>query len=44
MLLVDVDRRLGCGQKEMERDNNQNFPSGILSFLMGERESTVNEP
>ena len=38
MLLVDVGRRLGCGQKEMERDKNQNFPTVILSFLMGEHE------
>ena len=41
MLLVDVGRRFGCGQKEMERDKNQNFPTVILSFLMGEHESTV---
>ena len=33
---------LGSRQKEMERDKNQNFPTIILSFLMGERESTVN--
>ena len=32
---------LGCGQKEMERDKNQDFPTVILSFLTGERESTV---
>ena len=44
MMLVYVDRRLGCGQKEMERDKNQNFPTVILSFLMGERDRTVNVP
>ena len=41
MLLIYVDRRLGCGQKEMERDKNQDFPTVILSFLTEERESTV---
>jgi hypothetical protein len=40
----DVDRRLECDQKEMERDNNQNFPTVILSFLMGERQSAANVP
>jgi hypothetical protein len=33
---------LDSGQKEIRRDKNQNFPTIILSFLMGERESTVN--
>ncbi len=32
---------LGCGPKEMECDKFQNFPTVILSFAMGERESTV---
>jgi hypothetical protein len=44
MLLVYVDRRLRCGQKEMERNKNQNFPTIILSFLMDERDRTVNVP
>jgi hypothetical protein len=43
-VIFTVQTRLGCGQNEMERDKNQNFPTVILSFLMGERDRTVNVP
>jgi hypothetical protein len=29
---------LGCGQKEMERAKNQNYPKVILAYLMRERD------
>ena len=52
VLLTDLGRLVDgkgkvvclCGQKEMERDKNQNFPTVILSFLMRERDRTVNVP